>query len=254
MTDETGPSLTIYSVAACPYAQRTRILLHLKELHADLVEIDLSKPRPPWFLKINPAGKVPTLVHDARPLNESSVINEYLEDVFPDSSVFPRDPYLKAQSRILVDFCNARFTTNLYRVLMEQDAAKRGRVEVSARKDWEWLESFLMRFNPDGDFALADFGMADLTYAPFFQRYELNDYFWGFKIPDGLARVKQWQRAVADHPSVRATSLALSEYAKLYADYSWGFANGAIPPGRERSALDPTLPLDQRPMPPRRVA
>jgi glutathione S-transferase len=41
-------------------------LLHLKGLQAELVEIDLSKPRPQWFLDINPAGKVPALVHDGK--------------------------------------------------------------------------------------------------------------------------------------------------------------------------------------------
>jgi glutathione S-transferase len=247
-------ALTIYSVAACPYAQRTRILLHLKGLQADLVELDLSKPRPSWFLDINPAGKVPALVHGGRALNESSVINEYLEDVFPDRAVFPSDPYLKAQSRNLIEFCNAQFTTNLYRVLMEQDSVRRARAEAAARKDWEWLEAFLMRVSPDADFAFAEFGMADLTYAPFFQRYELNEYFWGFRIPDGLKRVARWRRALADHPSVGVTSLPMEDYAKLYADYSLGFSNGAIPPGHERSALDPTVPLSERPMPPRRVA
>jgi hypothetical protein len=44
-------------MAACPYAQRTRILLQVKGINSDLVEIDLSKPRPQWFLEINPAGK-----------------------------------------------------------------------------------------------------------------------------------------------------------------------------------------------------
>lgn len=247
-------SLTIYSVAACPYAQRTRILLHLKGLQAELVELDLSKPRPPWFLEINPAGKVPVLVHDGQPLNESSVINEYIEDTFPERSAFPTNPYLKAQSRILIDFCNTQFTTNLYRVLMEQDPVKRSRVEASARKDWQWLESFLMRVTPGGDFAFAEFGMADLTYAPFFQRYELNEYFWGFRIPDGLERVERWRRALASQPSVRATSSPMGDYAKLYADYSLGFSNGAIPPRHERSSLDMTVPLNQRPMPPRRIS
>lgn len=247
-------SLAVYSVAACPYAQRTRILLHLKGLHAELIELDLSKPRPAWFLDINPAGKVPALIHNGRPLSESSVINEYLEDVLPKPAVFPVDPYLKAQSRILIDFCNTRFTTSLYRVLMEQDVARRSRVEAAAKKDWEWLETFLMRISPDSDFAFAEFGMADLTYAPFFQRYELNDYFWGFKIPDGLTRVERWRGAVARHPSVHVTSLSLEDYAKLYADYSLGFSNGAIPPGHERSALDPMIPLKERPMPPRRIA
>src|SRR5690625_2515466 len=75
--------LTIYSIAACPYAQRTRMLLELKSIPFELVEIDITRPRPDWFLQLNPAGKVPVIAHQGRAINESSVINEYLEDVFP---------------------------------------------------------------------------------------------------------------------------------------------------------------------------
>jgi glutathione S-transferase len=253
MSGSYDDDLTIYSVAACPYAQRTRILLHLKGLDAKVVELDLSKKRPRWFLDINPAGKVPALVHKSLPLNESSVINEYLEDVFPQPSAFPADPHRKAQSRILIDYCNTRFTANFYRLLMEQDPAKRGRAEASARQDWEWLEAFLARVNPDGDFALGGFGMADLTYAPFFERYAVNAYFWGFEVPPDLKRVARWRRVAADHKSVRATALAAEDYIKLYADYALGYANGAVPPGRERSALDLSIPLGDRKLPPRRV-
>lgn len=246
--------LTIYSVAACPYAQRTRILLHLKGLSAELVELDLSKPRPDWFLKINPAGKVPALMHDGKALNESSIINEYLEDVFPEPAAFPRDPYLRAQSRIMIDFCNNRFTTNLYRVLMEQEAARRGRVEASAAKDWEWLERFLSRFDMSNGFPFGAFGMAELTFAPFFQRYDLNAYFWRFKVPDELTAVGAWREKIAQHPAVKATSLSHDHYLKLYADYALGYSNGAVPPGHDKSALDLSVPLDARPLPPRRVA
>jgi glutathione S-transferase len=90
-TESAAREITIYSVAGCPYAQRTRILLSIKNIDARLIELDLSKKRPDWFLAINPAGKVPA----ERPLNESSVINEYLQEVFPDPSVFAADPYQK---------------------------------------------------------------------------------------------------------------------------------------------------------------
>ncbi|MPZ41156.1 MAG: hypothetical protein GEU95_24535 [Rhizobiales bacterium] len=36
-----------------------------------------------WYLKLNPNGVVPTLVHDRVPIIESSVIVQYLDDVFP---------------------------------------------------------------------------------------------------------------------------------------------------------------------------
>jgi glutathione S-transferase len=245
--------LTIYSVAACPYAQRTRILLGIKNIDAKLVELDLSKKRPDWFLAINPAGKVPAIVHGGRPLNESSVINEYLEETFPYPPVFPADAYQKAFSRMLIDYCNTSFTTNMYRLLMEQDSAKRPRIVAAANKDWEWLNDMLTRLGPDQDFPFGSFGMAELTYAPFLARYALNEYFWRYTIPAKLPQVERWRRAVLTHNAVKATSLSQEHYIKLYADYAIGFANGAIPPRHARSALDPEWPLDTRVLPPRRV-
>ncbi len=246
-------ALTIYSMVGCPYAQRTRILLDIKGIAHDVIEIDLTKPRPDWFLEVNPAGKVPALVHHGRPLNESSVINEYLEDCFPDPPLFPANAYETALSRNLIEFCNARFTANLYRMLMEQDEARRSRVENAARDDLAWLDGFLERAGYESGFLFGGFGMAELTFAPFFQRYALNAYFWGFEAPGGLGRALRWRDAALGHASVQATSLSHDDCVKLYADYALGFANGAVPPGHARSALDMSVKLGERPMPPRRI-
>jgi glutathione S-transferase len=245
MTDSRPEGLTLYNVTGCPYAQRTRTLLQMKGIDLDVVELDLSRPRPSWFLKLNPSGKVPVLVHNGRAIHESSVI-------FPRQPVFPADPYLRAQARILIAYCNASFAVNVYRVLMEQDTQKRPRVEDAARKDWVWLDEYLCRINPDGDFALGEFGVVDLTFAPFFERYKLNRYFWAFQFPE-LPRIERWRRAIEGHPLIQATTMPEEDCIKLYADYSLGFANGAVPPGHERSSVNMSLPFDQRPMPPRRV-
>ena len=53
-----------------------------------------------WFLEINPDGQVPVLVHEGRVIIESTVINEYLEDVFPETPLRPADPYWRARMRI----------------------------------------------------------------------------------------------------------------------------------------------------------
>ena len=52
------------------------------------------------YLKINPKGVVPTLVHDGRIIPESTVICEYLEDAFGGNRLFPDDPYAKTRIRL----------------------------------------------------------------------------------------------------------------------------------------------------------
>jgi len=243
----------LYSMAVCPYAQRTEILLRTKNIAYDAVQIDISQPRPAHLLAVNPLGKVPVLIHCGKALNESSIINEYLDEVYPDTPMMPADPYQRALSRLLIDYCNTQFSANHYRLLMEQQPDRRRRAEAAVLADWRWLDAFLMRINPDGDYAWDSFGMADLSYAPFFQRFVLNTYFWDFKLPEGeLGRVRRWQQALREHPAVRATSMSDEDYIKLYADYALGYSNGRLPPGRERSSFDPGVPLADRPMPDKR--
>ena len=61
------------------------------------------------FRAINPQGMVPVLVHDGRVVRESTVINEYLEDVFPDRPLRPADPWLRAEMRVLTKYVDEYF-------------------------------------------------------------------------------------------------------------------------------------------------
>lgn len=63
----------------------------------------------PEFLAINPEGTAPVLVHDGRAIIESTVINEYLEDVFPAVRLRPSDPWARAQMRIWTKFVDEYF-------------------------------------------------------------------------------------------------------------------------------------------------
>lgn len=243
--------IEIYSIAVCPFAQRTRIVLGLKGIPFDLTEIDITRPRPDWFLTLNPLGQVPVIRHAGRVLNESSVINEYLEDVFPDPRVFPADPYRRAQSRILIDHLNTAFVPAMYTVLMNQDPAKHAGLMDKALASWRWLDAFLTRHNPDGTWLWDEFGMADLSAAPFFMRWCLNDWFRAWTLPaDGFARIRRWRDACLAHPLVVSTGMPGEDFIKLYADYALGYGNGAVPTGHERSSFDFGWKLADRPMPP----
>jgi glutathione S-transferase len=54
----------------------------------------------PWYLALNPNGIVPTLQHGARVIWESNVITEYLDAVFPGPSLYPADPWERAQAKM----------------------------------------------------------------------------------------------------------------------------------------------------------
>src|SRR5690606_24589779 len=66
--------------------------------------LGLMDQKQPWYLKLNPNGLVPTLVHGDKVVYESNVINEYLERVRPEPSLVPSDPYEQAQMRMWMAF------------------------------------------------------------------------------------------------------------------------------------------------------
>jgi glutathione S-transferase len=56
----------------------------------------------PEYLAINPNGVVPTIIHDGRVVYESAVVDEYLDDIFPDPPLRSADPYERARMRLWV--------------------------------------------------------------------------------------------------------------------------------------------------------
>jgi glutathione S-transferase len=87
-----------------PIANSLKSLIPLKEKGLDFEShyVDLHKfeQHQDWFVKLNPEGQVPVLVHDGAVITHTTVINEYLEDAFPDAPpLHPADPVGKARMR-----------------------------------------------------------------------------------------------------------------------------------------------------------
>jgi glutathione S-transferase len=93
--------LTLYNNAYSTCSQKVRLVLHEKGLDFADVQINFRKNEhlAPDYLKLNPNGVVPTLVHDGRPVVDSSVIMEYLDEAFPATPMAPPDALGRAAMR-----------------------------------------------------------------------------------------------------------------------------------------------------------
>ena len=94
--------LTLYQFGNSVCAQKVRITLSEKGQTWETREVNLftSEQYDPEYLKLNPKGLVPTLVHDGNPIIESTLICEYLDETFPDPSLKPDDPFERSQMRL----------------------------------------------------------------------------------------------------------------------------------------------------------
>ena len=93
--------LELYTTPQSTCSQKVRLALAEKGLDWTMhhVALDRDENLTEWYLAMNPNGVVPTLVHDGVVVIDSSVITEYLEDVFPTPSLRPADPASRAHMR-----------------------------------------------------------------------------------------------------------------------------------------------------------
>lgn len=94
--------LQLYDFPNSICAQKVRMTLFEKGLACEKHDVNLFKSAQydPEYLRLNPKGYVPTLVHDGRVIRESSLICEYLNDVFPDPPLAPADAADRAAMRL----------------------------------------------------------------------------------------------------------------------------------------------------------
>jgi glutathione S-transferase len=137
---------------------------------------------------------VPVLVDGDGVIYESAIINEYLEEKYPQVRLMPEDPLQRSRARIWIDYCNTRLQAAAGYIAHDHE------VEKSKERLRGYLEN-LDREMSGREFIAGPYSLADITYIPFFcrlQRYQTT-------IGSDLRNVKAWMERLLDRPAVRAT-------------------------------------------------
>ena len=196
--------VTLYHVPAAICAQKVRVCLAEKGVPYDTQDVT-GQFRSAEYLKLNPAGYVPTLVHEQHVITESRVISEYVDESFDGPPLQPADPYLRSVMRrwtkqideslhpfIFVLSFVPLFRDNILKLPEETrskayplDPVKADRMRDMVERGWDspWLRTGLQRFhNLVGDLEGAlektewlagdTYSLADADYTPYLQRME----------------------------------------------------------------------------------
>lgn len=98
--------VTLYHGLASTCSKKVRIALYEKGVafESRLLDLQNFEQHEPSYLAINPNGVVPALVHDGRPVIESSIIAQYVDDAFEGPRLTPADPLERAHMRLWIKF------------------------------------------------------------------------------------------------------------------------------------------------------
>ena len=214
-------SLELFSARVCPYAHRSRLVLMEKGIDFTLTEIDLSD-KPERFLKVSAYGKVPALVHNDVEIYESAIINEYLEEVFPDPALLPQSAAQRASARIWIDYCNTRFTGDCYSLLKNQDESKQEELKARVHDHFRFIENrALVQLSGDGPYWFGSTpSLVDMAYYPHFERFPAWEYYRGLSIPEDCSRLLNWVRAMSERDSVKEIVNSAEYYIERYKSYA----------------------------------
>ncbi|MBC7880998.1 MAG: glutathione S-transferase family protein [Anaerolineae bacterium] len=210
----------LYYAQASTFAQRTRVVLHEKGIEFKSTEIDLQH-KSPEFLQVSRYGKVPAITHGEVSLYESPIINEYLDEVFPEPPLLPSDPGRRAVARLWIDYANTRFVPAFGKLLRSTDANE----QEQGRR--EFLESLLYieqeglsQYSGNGPYWFgSELSLVDISFYPWFERLPVLEHFRQFVLPTEIPRLHQWWTALSERPSVQAVANSSSFYLERFAKF-----------------------------------
>ncbi|RZC70194.1 hypothetical protein C5167_033313 [Papaver somniferum] len=165
-----------------PFAMRAKIALAEKGVKFEAREEDLFGGKSELLLTSNPVyKKVPVLIHNGKPVLESSIIVNYIDDAWPTPSLLPACPYEKSVEKFWADFIDKK--------VLE---------EALGKKDY---------FGGD------TFGFVDIIAIPLTSWFHAYEVFGNFKVDDECPKFSAWMKKCMERETV---AKFLPDQTKVY--------------------------------------
>ena len=218
--------LKLYHYGDSLCSMKTRLCLLEKKVPFDSQFVDLLN----WeqlteeYKSLNPNSVVPTIVHDGNVIIESSIINEYIDEVFDGPSLTPISPKLKADMRVWTklqdDVVHPAIQKPTFNLLVKPLLARKSDKELDdwlsthplkereklfkmaarspvntealeeSKRQFEFVFTRMERSLKSGDWLCGDqFTLADIALAPSIDRLEQCEW---LNVFDNFPSVQKW--------------------------------------------------------------
>ncbi|KAI8528904.1 hypothetical protein RHMOL_Rhmol12G0184100 [Rhododendron molle] len=189
-------TVKLHGLRKSPFSFRVELALKIKGIPYEFVEEDL-KNKSELLLKYNPVHKkIPVLVHNGKPILESLVTVEYIDETWNDNGprLLPQDPYTRAQLFVAVR-----------QVLITKGEAQ----EKAIKEEIDTLkvvEEGMLEFFPTTPITNENqLGVLDIIICSVLGSYEALEEVFGVKLidPERNPLVFSWLEAVLKLPVVK---------------------------------------------------
>jgi glutathione S-transferase len=198
--------ITLYHDVPSTNCDRVKIVLAEKGLAWEGIWVKLGKleQKSPEHLKRNPYGKIPVIDDDGKLLFESCIINEYLDEKYPNPPLQPKDPYLRSRGRILVDYflnyLHEAYWALRGEMIKKNEADRDPKIIAETRKEVTARLQYLEEALGDKPFFLGDYSLTDIAMLPRFPRLEK----YGVLPSPSLPNLTAWFDRMKQRPAVQA--------------------------------------------------
>ncbi|TKY63362.1 glutathione S-transferase [Spatholobus suberectus] len=126
-----------------PFTYRVQLALKLKGAQYEFLEDNLEH-QSQLLLKYNPIHKkVPVLVHNEKPIIESLVILEYVDETWNGNPILPEEPYPRALARFWAKFIDEKCLSAVWKAASTFDEKEREKAVEESQEVLQILENEL---------------------------------------------------------------------------------------------------------------
>eukprot|EP00268_Persea_americana_P041505 TRINITY_DN41384_c0_g2_i1.p1 TRINITY_DN41384_c0_g2~~TRINITY_DN41384_c0_g2_i1.p1 ORF type:complete len:223 (+),score=43.91 TRINITY_DN41384_c0_g2_i1:83-751(+) len=209
MADE----VVVLDVWASAFGCRVRIALAEKGVEYEYKEENLAD-KSPLLLKSNPVHKkIPVLIHDGRPICESLIILEYIDEAWKHKAapLMPQDPYQRANARFWADFTDKKIPDCGSRIWRNKGHAR----EAATKEFIENLKLLEGELGEKSYFGGESFGFMDIVLISYYSWFYTYETHGNFAIEKECPKLMVWINKCKERDSVSKT-FAVADPHRVY--------------------------------------
>jgi stringent starvation protein A len=188
--------MTLYSDPSCPFSHRARIVIHEKNITANIEDL-IDGHWPEEVAAANPYGTSPILMDRDLTLYDANIIINYFDERFLHPPLMPIDPASRAQARLMLH----RIDKDWYSLWPLLTGTEKSKINKARKTIQEDLTVLAPLFDESAFFMSDEFSLLDCSLAPLLWRLPML----GIKLPTNAKAVEAYAERMFTRDSFQAS-------------------------------------------------